>query len=143
MLDARRVLVVGGESDHNTQLATTEVLDAKTTTFVPGPSMQTRRLGCAAVLLPGERRVLVIGGYDGSTHHATTDILDIDTMTFAPGPVMSLRRLWCAAVSLPGSFLVVGGCDDNGHMPEGRRCSRRATDTPRWRCRRANRHAAF
>ena len=68
-----------------------------------------RRNRCAAVLLPGERRVLVVGGWDGATLHATTGILDIDTMIFAPGPVMSLGRSTCAVVSLPGSILVVGG----------------------------------
>ena len=91
-------------------LATTEVLDTGTITFAPGPSMQAGRCGCAAVLLPGERRVLVVGGYDFSTCLATTEILDIDTMTFAPGPLMSLGRSSCAVASLSGSVLVVGGC---------------------------------
>ena len=71
--------------------------------------MQARRRGCAAVLLPGERRVLVVGGYDGTTRLATTEILDIDTMAFSPGPVMSLGRSSCAVVSLPGSILVLAG----------------------------------
>ena len=118
VLDARRILIIGGNSDSisfgydGTNLATTEVLDIGTMAFAPGPSMQTRRWGCAAVLLPGERCVLVIGGYDGTTHHATTEILDIDTMSFSPGPVMSQPRSWCAVVSLPGSILVVGGIGD-------------------------------
>ena len=78
-------------------------------TFTPDPSMQAQRFGCAAVLLPGNRRVLVVGGFDRSAHLATADILDIDTMTLSPGPVMSLGRSSCDIVSQPGSILVVGG----------------------------------
>ena len=113
VLDARRVLVIGGMSDDDTCLATTEVLGTGTMVFAPGPSMQSQRAQCAAVLLPGERRVLVVGGQDGATHHTMTEIIDIDTMTFAPEPVISLRRSSCAVVSLPGLILVVGGYD--GH----------------------------
>ena len=116
VLDARRVLVIGGSDGIGmcSSLATTEVLDTGTMTFAPGPSMQAQRRGCAAVLLPGERRVLVVGECVGFTKLATTEILDIDTMTFAPGPVMSLERSWCAVVSLSGLILVVGGYDSGG-----------------------------
>ena len=115
VLDARRVLVIGGRSDNSTFLGTTEVLDTVTITFAPGLSTQTERFGCAAVLPPEKRRVLVVGGNDGATHLAMTEILDIDTMIFSPGPVMSLGR------ALPGSILMIGGItydDDVGDEDE-------------------------
>ena len=97
-----------------TSALVTEMLDTETMAFARGPSMQARRLGCTAVLLPGERRVFVAGGDgNGTTRLATTEILDIVTMTFSTGPVITLARSNCAVVSLPSSILVVGGHD--GH----------------------------
>lgn len=79
-------MVVGGH-DGNEYLNTTEVLNLSTMSFTPGPSMQSKRGGCAIVPLDSQR-FLVIGGRVGSETLATTEVLDLDEMRFHPGPTM-------------------------------------------------------
>ena len=72
-------------------------------TFAPGPSIQSRRCACAAVLLPGERRVLAVGGRASPTHLATTEILDIGMMAFSGArtfDVLRALKLWGIKVLL-------------------------------------------
>ena len=117
VLEARLFLVFGGQGGGGlgSYLAATEVLGTITEpmTVAPGPSMQTRRGGCAAVLLPAERRMIAVDGEDATTRHAiphtTAEILDIDTMAFAPEPLMFSARSDCAIAPLFGSILMVGG----------------------------------
>jgi hypothetical protein len=120
-LDARRVLVAGGEDENNIPQRTTEILDIATMTFAPGPEMLSTRIGCSAVALENPRRVLVVGGCDyfddvdlNTTEVSflnTTEVLDLDTMAFSRGPTMLTARYGCTAVALGGSCLVIGGSD--------------------------------
>ena len=48
-LDARRVLVVGGENNDEGSLNSTEVLNLDTMASTPGPELSSKRSGCAAV----------------------------------------------------------------------------------------------
>jgi hypothetical protein len=80
-LDARRVLVVGGSDEYVSyagSLDTTEILDLEAMRFSAGPTMLSKRFGCAVVAL-GARRVLVAGGGDENAAHRTTEILDVAT----------------------------------------------------------------
>jgi hypothetical protein len=75
-VDARHVLVIGGQEPRNTALATTELLNVATMEFEPGPTMQTPRGSVAAVCLGAaeeEPRILVLGEY-----LSTTELLAID-----------------------------------------------------------------
>ena len=57
-------MLVVGDDDGATSLATTEILDIDTVTFSPGPVMSLGRYLCATVSLPGS--ILVVGGWHGS-----------------------------------------------------------------------------
>jgi hypothetical protein len=95
-------------------VATTEVLDVRTMSFAPGPSMGSARAFCAAVRVDA-RHVLVIGGQDSvPTALATTELLDVATMEFSPGPTMTTARSGAAAARLDAAgedarILVLGG----------------------------------
>jgi hypothetical protein len=78
-VDARHVLIIGGQDSSETTLATTELLDVATMAFAPGPPMQTGRYMCAATLDTAEEespRILVMGGEDGDRAVlSTTEVL--------------------------------------------------------------------
>jgi hypothetical protein len=76
-VDAQHVLVLGGRDSSDTALATTELLDVATLIFSPGPAMQARRVGLAAVRLDTAQgpRILVVGGANWPTPLSTTEVL--------------------------------------------------------------------
>jgi hypothetical protein len=76
-VDARHVLVLGGNGSAGTKSATTELLDVAMMEFAPGPTMQARRADFAAARLDTAEgpRILVAGGYDGQTPLSTTEVL--------------------------------------------------------------------
>jgi len=106
--DERGVLVVGG-NDGRKYLASTELYDLKTQTFAPGPTMGSKRWGCAAVVLE-DGQVLVVGGNNGTSPLSSTEVLNPATVTWSPGPNMDAGRCGCAALPLRhGRTLVLGG----------------------------------
>jgi hypothetical protein len=91
-----------------------EVLDVRTMSWAPGPSMRSARAYCAAVQVDAQH-VLVIGGNGSATTVlATTEVLDVAMMEFAPGPTMPSARSGIAAARFDAAegaprILVVGG----------------------------------
>ena len=73
------------------------MLDVRTMTFTPGPSMRSKRYDCAAVPLDARHR-LVIGGRYENFKLKKTEILDIETMEFRDGPEFNEGRSGFGAV---------------------------------------------
>lgn len=104
------VYIFGGYTRENKTVNPTEVIDLVEMSVTQGAKMGSRRSGCAAVTIDGER-ILVVGGFDdndGSLN--TTEILDVNTGVFTPGPTMGTKREGCALVVLDAHrVLVLGG----------------------------------
>lgn len=110
-----RVLVVGGSPDGSPLpgLATTEIYNPATGTFVPGPSMGTIRKGPVAAPLKNGL-VLVAGGKGPLT---SAQIYDPATNSFSATGFMGDGREGAGGATLPdGRVLVVGGSDGVGFL---------------------------
>jgi hypothetical protein len=113
LLPDGRVLVAGGfarEAGGPAYLATAEIYDPATATFVATGSMATARAGATATVLT-DGRVLVAGGTDGSENGtATAELYDPTTGTFvATGQMATPREGHTATLLADGRVLLVGG----------------------------------
>ena len=113
LLRSGEVLVVGGCAVVGCELddraAETELFDARTGRFRPGPRLLRPRIGHTAVRLP-DGRVLVAGGWTSNAPTATTELYDPATNTFSAGPRMTSSRGGFAVASIGrGRFLFTGG----------------------------------
>ncbi|MGO9450699.1 MAG: hypothetical protein ACLQDV_06575 [Candidatus Binataceae bacterium] len=106
--------------------ASTELYDEATNTFDPpsnAPSMNTVRIGAAAVLLttgPKSGKVLIIGGSEslGGIPLASTELSDPTTNSFAPPSAtatMKIARQNLVATLSYGTVLVYGSPDSAGN----------------------------
>lgn len=107
------VLVAGGCSTNGIHIATAELYNHSTHTFVPTGSMTTPRCAQTATLLP-DGQVLVAGG---STSNgpvlSSAELYNPNTGTWTPTGSMSTPRSSQIAALLPnGEVLVVGGTTD-------------------------------
>jgi hypothetical protein len=120
LLDSGKVLVTGGSTGDSATtgfLATAEVYEPGTGTWVSTGSMTRSRATHTATLLPLDK-VLVTGGVTGGTnvteHHATAEVYDPATGTWASTGSMATKRSYhTATMLLSGKVLVVGGTDGN------------------------------
>jgi len=95
----RSALVVGGNDGRD--LVTTELYDASTRTFAPGPyALEARSFGAAVALSP--TAILVVGGRASATRFLnSTEVFSATAAAFSRGPAMLQRRYGCAAVGVP------------------------------------------
>jgi Galactose oxidase, central domain len=121
LLDGR-VLVLGGQRDATTSLASAELFDPATGTFKPAFNMYAPRENPTVTLLK-DGRVLVVGG----TFRQGTDqfivlaaeIFDPATTGFTLTGNVLAPRLDQAAVALPdGRVLIVGGVSQSDVSPD-------------------------
>jgi len=124
LLPNSKVLIAGGlegrdRSDggwRGRALATAELFDPATGSFIPTGSMATARSAHAAVLL-ANGKVLVFGGSadgDGRELLASAELYDPATGTFSPTGAMNTARIPAAAARLKnGQVLVAGGTGAN------------------------------
>lgn len=70
-----RILFMGGTTDFELALSSTDIFDPQTNIFSSGPNMILDRSGHASVGLP-DGRVLVFGGTDGDRIHDSIEIYD-------------------------------------------------------------------
>lgn len=116
-----KVLVIGGQQDILTALASAEIYDPATNTWQAAASMSTARVRHSATLLPNGK-VLVIGGYDpaGSiTFWQTAELYDPTTDTWTPMTTqLSQPRGQHGAELLPGgnTVLLIGGVNRTGYV---------------------------
>jgi Galactose oxidase, central domain len=118
LLSNGKVLLAGGISANLANvpaLASAELYDPSTGTFVPTGSMASPRASHTATLLPNGS-VLIAGGYSSisgggfSGATATVELYDPDTGKFSPAGKMSLPRFWHSATLLKnGKVLIAGG----------------------------------
>ena len=92
------MLVIGGRSDNNDSLRTTEYLDLKENTFSAGPQMRVGRYLAAAVQID-EERILVAGGLIEEAMR-TTEVLNLPAGVFSPGPALLFAHHTAVAVCL-------------------------------------------
>ena len=114
LLDGR-VLVIGGYGGPyaypSSAIASAEVWDPETSTFLPTGSMAAARVGHTTTLLP-DGRVLVVGGAGPEGGAAEAELWDPRTGAFSPaGTIASPRMGHAATLLLDGRVLVAGGAD--------------------------------
>ena len=114
LLDGR-VLVVGGYGGPyqyaSSAIASAEVWDPVTSTFLPTGSMAAARVGHTATLLP-DGRVLVVGGAGPQGEAAEAEMWDPQTDAFSPAGTLGHPRMGHAAtLLLDGRVIVAGGLD--------------------------------
>ena len=81
-LNDGRLLLIGGSSDFETALETTDFFNPKSNTFSPGPDMNKSRSGHASVAFT-DGRVMVFGGEDSYGIHDTIEVYSPSTGTFS------------------------------------------------------------
>ena len=107
LLPDGKVLVAGGFAEANS-LASAEIFDPATSTFVPAGKMNAARSSHTATLLPNGK-VLIAGGYNGD-YLASAELYDSVKQTFMPAPTMVMARSGHVATLLNnGKVLIVGG----------------------------------
>lgn len=125
-----RVLVAGGvessTADPGTVLASAELYDPATNTWMPAAPMPSARANQSAILL-SDHRVLVIGGLDRifdissspTTGLSTAELFDPATDSWSPAPSMRYGRISPTTTLLPnGRVLVVGDSGVNAQTAE-------------------------
>ena len=114
LLSNTLVLITGGD-DRNVSLATAELFNPNTHSFVPTGDMVDARARHTATLLTNGA-VLVIGGRDASGNAlATAELFNPANISFAPtGSMGSARESHTATLLKNGKVLVTGG--DNGNI---------------------------
>ena len=105
-----RVLLAGGLTDRENDLAGAEVYDPASERFSPTDPMHTPRQSHTATLLP-DGKVLLAGGYDArGTYLSSAEIYDPARGTFTPAGTMQGARAGHVAVRLSdGRVLLAGG----------------------------------
>ena len=83
-----RVLVAGGRSSNDEQLASAELFDPETGTWSPAADMLTPITDPTATLLP-DGRVLVVGNNDSTLYDPDTDAWEAATHVASIGPTSS------------------------------------------------------
>jgi|GEM_PF-685182 len=86
-----RILFMGGSTDFETAISTTDIFDPTTNTFTPGSEMMKERSGHASVALP-DGRILVFGGTDSNEPQDSVEIYD---------PLQGSFRLLDARLEIP------------------------------------------
>jgi hypothetical protein len=112
-----RVLAFGGLGSSSEPLATAEIYDPATNSFVATGSMHSGRENATVTRLP-DGRVLVAGGDVGDQYSlgplASAEIYDPASGTYTSTDSMNTPRTWaCGALLDDGRVLVVGGVSVN------------------------------
>ena len=111
LLPDGRVLLAGGmvsAAGDETNTETAEIFDPANSTFKATGSMNARRAGHTATLLPGGD-VLIAGGFDQSKVLAGAEIYRAATGTFAKISDMRDPRMGHVATPLPGGRVLITG----------------------------------
>ena len=114
LLDGR-VLVTGGFGGplqySSSAIASAEIWDPVTSTFLQTRSMAAARVGHTATLLP-DGRVLVVGGAGPEGEAAEAELWDPRTDAFSPAGTLANPRMGQdATLLLDGRVMVAGGVD--------------------------------
>src|SRR5688572_15927297 len=112
LLPAGKVLIAGGFREEGTSeiaIASAELFDPATNTFIAISDMNGPRDGHTATLLPNGK-VLIAGGWNQTGRTATAELYDPQTRTFSYTGSMSTPRQGMTATLLKdGRVLIAGG----------------------------------
>lgn len=100
-------IAIGG-FDGNQVLSSTEIYNAETGTWSPGPELITPRTHHRAVKLDADR-VLITGGFDGVAETASCEILNLATGTSEAVAPMNLARASHTLVWAGARIMAAGG----------------------------------
>jgi hypothetical protein len=115
-LPGGKILLTGGSTGATSgdPLATAELFDPATETFMSLPPMTTARLGHTATLLPNGK-VLIAGGITPHPQVITAELFDPALQTFTSVGVMPAQRKFHSATLLhDGTVLLAGGSSSTG-----------------------------
>jgi hypothetical protein len=112
------VLIVGGNDftggGRGDNLASAELYNPTTGTFMPTGSMSAAREQHTATALPNGS-ILVVGGFDfGVGSLGTTEIFNPSANSFAAGPYLNIRRYNQTATRLATGAVLIAGGDNSG-----------------------------
>jgi WD40 repeat protein len=111
-LPAGNVLIAGGFREEGTSeiaIASAELFDPATKTFIPTSDMNEPRNGHTATLLPSGQ-VLLVGGWNQEGRTATAELYGPQTATFAyTDSLMAPRQGMTATLLQNGRVLIAGG----------------------------------
>ncbi len=123
--NAGKILIVGGWREGVRSLASTELYDPRSNTFVQGPAMNVVREDHTATIIssgPNAGKILIAGGWGPYKDHrfvplASTELYDPATNTFAPSratAAMKIPRGFHTATIIAsgpnaGKILIAGG----------------------------------
>jgi WD40 repeat protein len=112
LLPDGKVLIAGGFREEGTSeiaIASAEIFDPETNTFIPTGDMNEPRNGHTATLLP-DGQVLIAGGWNLEGRTATAELYDPQTGTFEyTGSLMAPRQGMTATLLGNGQVLIAGG----------------------------------
>jgi hypothetical protein len=105
-----RILFIGGATDFEPAISSTDIFDPKTNSFSPGPNMLLERSGHASVTL-ADGRVLVFGGTDGYRIHDSVEIYNPVSGTFslASSKMLTPRANHTATLVNESTVAIIGG----------------------------------
>lgn len=123
--NAGKILIAGGDGCSFARgrsdcgiLASTELYNPATNTFVSGPPMSVARESATATVIasgPNAGKILIAGGFgDSHTPLSSTELYDPATNRFTPGPTMKVARRCHTATVIAsgpnaGMILIAGG----------------------------------
>ena len=115
LLNNGTVLIAGGMDNDYNVLASAEIYDPTTGTFVVTGSLNTGRQWHTATLL-NDGKVLLVGGQDANySLAASAEIYDPATATFSIGGSLNTPRIYHTATLLTNGTVLISGGDDSNY----------------------------
>ncbi|MEY4064157.1 MAG: hypothetical protein RIR26_365 [Pseudomonadota bacterium] len=104
-----RVLMMGGDTDFETGLNSTEYFDPATEAFSQGPEMTVGRSGHSATPL-SDGRIVIVGGEQADGQLDSIEIFDPTTLSFQPLKIhLSVPRAHHTATLFDGKKILIAG----------------------------------
>lgn len=118
-----RLMFIGGSSDYETALRSTDIYDANTNTFYAGADMSRDRSGHSAIALT-DGRIIVIGGTDGTYYHDSIEIWDPRSGKFHEiDSLLTTPRAFHSAILIDEKTIAVIGGESGPSLADPERIS--------------------
>jgi hypothetical protein len=115
-----RVLIAGGfrqEGTREISIASAELYDPETNTFIPRGELNEPRSGHTATLLP-DGQVLIAGGWGASGITATAELYDPQSGEFRYTASLAAPRAGMTATLLPDGLVLIAGGESATNTPQ-------------------------
>lgn len=118
-----RSMFIGGSSDYELALRSTDIYDAKTNSFAAGADMSRDRTGHSALTL-ADGRIIVIGGTDGNFYHDSIEIWDPRSGKFHEiDSLLTTPRAFHSAILIDEKTIAVIGGESGPSLADPERSS--------------------